>query len=55
MSDDDVPAARARTPETSRADRRIGVRIDLSAEAREIGRPAERDEHFSGDDRAAAE
>ena len=44
--------ARQRRPD---ANRRIGVRVDLAAEAREIGRPAERDEHFSGDDRAATE
>ena len=42
-------------PETSRADWRVGVRIDLGAEPREIWRSAERDEHFSGDNRMAME
>lgn len=42
-------------PEMSRADWCIGVGIDLGAEPHEIGRPAERDEHFSGDNRMATE
>ena len=42
-------------PESARADRRIRLRIELCAEAREIGRPAERDEHFAGGDRASTE
>ena len=42
-------------PETSRADWRVAVRIDLGAEPHQIGRPAECDEHFSGDNRMATE
>src|SRR5216684_989217 len=42
-------------PEMSRADWRVGVRVDLGAKACEIGSAAERDEHFAGSDRVAAE
>jgi len=42
-------------PETSCTDIRVGERIDLGAEPHEIWRPAERDEHFSSDNRVATE
>jgi hypothetical protein len=41
-------------PDESRADWCVVVDLELGSEANQIGRPAERDQHFAGGDRAAA-